>query len=373
MYILFCGGGTAGHVEPALAIAAIFKKRMPDIGIRFIGRSGGSENRRIEAEGYALQTLPLCGLQRKLSLRQIESITQTLRAVRLLKKQFKSDPPALVVGTGGYVSFPVLYAAASLGIKTAVHESNAVFGLTVRLLRKKMDVVMVNMPPEDKRMYKQTNILRVGMPVRQSITHISRAAARSALGLSEGDRLILSFGGSLGAQRINEVCIRLMEEYSAPSAHTYHIHGCGKRYYDSIAKTHARFCTSENRCRILPYIDDMPRLLRAADLVICRSGASTVAEVCAAGVPAVFIPSPHVTADHQYKNAKYLADAGACLLFREDELSDKQLQSAVRGLLQNAAQRAAMRKVIHTFSDKNTDDLIFRSLFSLISSNSAKK
>ena len=373
MYILFCGGGTAGHVEPALAIADLCKRRMPSLGIRFIGRAGGAENRRIEEAGYPLTTITISGLQRRLSLRQVRTVWQTLRCIQAVKRQLKADPPALVVGTGGYVCFPVIYAASSLGIPTVLHESNATPGLTVRMLSRRVDTLLVNLPLTDKRLSKGTRIERVGMPVRSDIASISRAQARRSLGLKDGEQLIVSFGGSLGAERINDVCLRLMASISEKHPSIHHIHGCGKRYYEALARSYPHFCTEGARCRIYPYLDQMPTLLRAADLVICRSGAATVAEVCAAAAPTIFIPSPHVTEDHQYKNAKYLADADACRLLREDDLTQEALEKTVRQILGDGALRARMRKVIHTFYDPMTDERIYRALLPHLSTNSAQK
>ncbi len=372
MYILLCGGGTAGHVEPALAIAEILRARIPTLDIRFIGRTDGEENRRILASGYALQTLPMQGLTRRLGHRQLTALWKTACAFRRLRQQWKKDPPALVLGTGGYVCFAPIRAAASLGIPTVLHESNATVGLAVRLLCRRTDKLLVNLPINDKRIQKYTTVLRVGMPVRSDIGQISRHTARERLGIAADETLIVSFGGSLGAERMNEVCLRFMQEISAPSAHIHHIHGCGRRYYDALRAQYPALCRAGGRCRIEPYLDDMPTLLRGADVVICRSGASTVAEVCAAGVPTLFIPSPHVTANHQYKNAKVIADAGGCMLLQEADLTQKDFNETVKHMLTNTVTRARMRKVIHTFFDKNTDEKIYRALCVYLSSNSAQ-
>ena len=361
MHVLFCGGGTAGHVEPALAIAELLKKHRPEVSSRFVLREGGRENRRVEEAGYPIHYLNVRGFDRRLSPRQLETLRLAMRAVREMKGRLREDPPALVVGTGGYVCLPVIYAATALHIPTVLHESNATPGLAVRLMAGRVDKLLFNLPGSEHTLRTRTYRATVGMPVRSDIGRIDRQTARRQLGLRVGQVLIVSFGGSLGAEAINRHCIKLMHDFSRYVPGIRHIHGCGHRYYDAVREEYPMLCY-EGRTTVKPYLTDMPRLLAAADIVIARSGAATIAELCAAGAASILIPSPNVAGNHQYKNAKRLEDKGACLLLEEKELTYRRLEDAVRTLLDDTAARRRMQTAAHSLFDPACERKILHEL-----------
>ncbi len=362
MYALFCGGGTVGHVEPAMAIAEILKRRVPSLEVRFVLRKDGKENVRVEKSGYPIHYIEVNGFDRRIGLHQFKTAGRMLRAVRTMKRMMEDDPPALVVGTGGYVSLPVVYAATCMNVPTVLHEANATPGLAVRLLSSRVDKILFNLGTTEKALRGHPYTATVGMPVREDISRQNREQARKRLGIRNGQQLIVSFGGSLGAETVNRLCLRLMHEFSLGSASIHHIHGCGHRYYERAKEEYPMLCGRQGRCTALPYLSNMPELLCAADVVIARSGAATVAEICAASAAAVLIPSPNVTGNHQYKNAKLLEQAGACRLLEEKQLTYPQLEGTVRELLTDTAARLHMRSLAHTFYDARTDEKIYNEL-----------
>ena len=253
-------------------------------------------------------------------------------AKRIIKK-FKPD---IVIGTGGYVCWPVISAAHSMGIFTVMHESNAVLGLSSRLLFKKVDLRLLGQNIEQK------GAEFVGNPIRKSFRELDRRSARAMLGLGAQELLIVSVGGSIGAERLNNACIELMRTYSIKNTRVHHIHSCGRRYYSELEKSLGAI--KNGRCKAVPYISDMQTYLHAADLVISRCGAMTLAEIGYCGTPSVLIPSPNVTNDHQRKNAEQFLKAGASLMIEEKDLDPATLRSAVDEILSSKSKRAYMGK-----------------------------
>lgn len=363
MKIILTGGGTAGHVEPALAVAKIMKKYDPACDILFIGRTGGKENDVVIRSGISLVTVPVRGMERKFTPKTVGTFFMTLRAIRKSEKIIRDFGADVVFGTGGYVSFPVVFAGIRRKIPTVLHESNATFGLTVRLLAKRVDKVLVNFPVE-----KSNDIVTVavGMPVRPEFSAVSRQDARECLHIGDGELLIVSFGGSLGAERMNEVCLSVMKHFSSSMPKIHHIHACGRRYYESIAGEYPSLCRENGRVRVVPYIDNMPVLLSAADMAVCRAGAATIAELAATATPSVLIPSPHVTDDHQTKNAKRAEDTGGCILLSEDTLTEETLTREIKKILGSASLRVHMRAGIHTLYDPKTEEKIANEILGCI-------
>lgn len=340
MNVIFCGGGTVGHISPALAIAKEFKKRDPSSRIAFIGRLGGSENEVIRRNGFDLYEIQISGLERKLTFRNLKVIKKALAAekesLRLLKS-FKADA---VIGTGGYVCFPVIRAASKLGIFTSIHESNASLGLSARLLSKKCDVLFLGTKSDIKR----KNTVYSGNPVREEFYQISKKEARSALKIPDDAFFILSLGGSVGAEAINKHCLEFMKSFSLKNDNVWHYHSSGKRYFEIIKATHSELLFKTKRCAVFPYIDKMELYLSAADLAISRCGAMTLAEIAASKTASILIPSPNVTGNHQAKNAISFVEAGAAILINESDLSKDALVKSTQRLLEN-------RKILNSMSE----------------------
>lgn len=322
MHILFAGGGTAGHINPALAIAGFVKEKHPDAKISYIGTANKLEAKLVPACGYDFYTIDVAGFQRKLTPKNIaknisaavKAVTSSIRAKKLLKEL----KPALVIGTGGYVSGPVLREAQKLGIKTAIHEQNAFPGVTTKMLAPGADRVMLAMPEAEKYLNLKNKPVITGNPVRQALLNISRDEARNKLGI--GDKpLILSFGGSLGARAINESVSSLIKWHNGSGKYR-HIHGTGKVGYDAMIASLSDVTLSDD-IDVKEYIYDMDICMAAADVVICRAGAITLSELQACGKAAILIPSPYVAENHQFHNAMTLKNAGAAEIIEEKDLN----------------------------------------------------
>jgi len=334
--ILFAGGGTAGHINPALAVAGYIKEHRPDAEISYIGTAEKLEAKLVPAAGYDFHTIEVAGFQRKISFK---SAIKNIKAARLAvtasidsKKLLRQLQPDLVVGTGGYVSGPVLKEAQRLGFKTAIHEQNAYPGVTTKMLAPKADRVMLAMPEAEKYLKCGKKPIITGNPVRGELLKMSREEARERLGI--GDKpLLLSFGGSLGARRINEAVTELIKRLGS-SGDFYHIHAAGSAGYKTMLEALGDTKLSEYT-DVREYINNMDVCMAAADLVICRAGAITLSELCCCGKPSVLIPSPYVAENHQYHNAMTLKKAGAAQLLEEKDLSGESLINAVEGLICN--------------------------------------
>lgn len=338
MKIIFACGGTAGHINPALAIAEEILKREPDAEILFIGSEDRMETELIPRAGYKIETIKITNLSRKISF---DSIVKNLKTVRNVfasiakcKAIFKEFKPDVVIGTGGYVCFPVVYAAHSMGIPSAIHESNAVPGLTTKLLESKADLILLGYE-ESKIHYNHLDKLVVtGTPVISDFCNECKCRTKRELGLDEDKPLVLSIFGSLGASKMNEVIKELIVE-SGENPGFNLIHSSGKSEYKSLVDfLRANAPDYESRgMYVREYIFNTAELMRAADLVICRAGASTLAEITASGTPAIIVPSPHVTNNHQEKNARLIENADAAKVILDSELGGTILLQEIEELL----------------------------------------
>ncbi|MBR4910637.1 MAG: undecaprenyldiphospho-muramoylpentapeptide beta-N-acetylglucosaminyltransferase [Clostridia bacterium] len=338
MHILFAGGGTAGHINPALAIAGYIREKHPDARISYIGTPDKLEAKLVPAKGYNFRTIEVSGFSRSLKpksiVKNIKAVSKAASASINARKILKELQPDIVVGTGGYVSGPVLREAAKLGIKTAIHEQNAYPGVTTKMLAKHVDAVMLAMPEAQKYMVLKNKPYITGNPVRGELLGASRDAARLALGLDERP-LLLSFGGSLGAKYIN-LAVEGLIEWHNNTGSFYHIHGTGKSGYETMLNDlKEKGITLSKEIDIREYIKNMDECMAAADLVISRAGAITLSEITALGKPAILIPSPYVAENHQFHNAMTLKRAGAAEIIEEKDLTSEKLIKVVEGLIEN--------------------------------------
>lgn len=362
MRLLLTGGGTAGHINPALAIAETVKKNDPTAEIAFVGIQTGKEADLIPREGYPLYFVESMGIRRSLSFSNIKAVWLALTSPysHQTTKILDDFQPDIVIGTGGYACWPIMAAAARRKIPTAVHESNALPGLTVRRLQKKVDKIWTNFKKTSDMLKEKEKIVRVGNPLRGGFGDITREAAKKKLGIADGRLLLLSFGGSLGAENMNRAVIRVMREFSAEHPEVLHVHAAGKRDY---AETKRLFCEAglqaHSNCILLEYIYDMPLRMAAADLVISRAGAMTLSELALMQKAGILVPSPYVADNHQYLNAKTLADAGAAVLTEEKDLPDGALLQSVRTLLADPEARSKMEQKIGLFADRNANRRIW--------------
>lgn len=369
MHILFAGGGTAGHINPALAVAGYIKEKHPDTKISYIGTAKKLEAKLVPEKGYDFYSIEVSGFQRSLTPVNIAknvkaavcAVTASIKARKLLKKL----NPDLVVGTGGYVSGPVLSQAAKLGFKTAIHEQNAYPGMTNKMLCCDVDRVMLAMPEAEKRFKLNKKPDIVGNPVRPELTKISREEARKKLGFDRRP-VILSFGGSLGAEKINRSIAELIK-YHNDSGKYYHIHATGKVGYEDMKNQLSDIKLSEN-IDLREYIRDMDVCMAAADIVICRAGAITLSELAVCRKPSILIPSPYVAENHQFHNAMTLKNVGAAEVIEEKELTGEKLISTVENMLSDNNKLETMSKNAKKIAIDDANERIYKVLMELVNS-----
>ncbi len=371
MNILFTCGGTAGHINPAVALARMFRER-DGANILFVGADGGMETRLVPKEGFALKTVTITNFRRSLkpsaighNLKTVANMAKSDRQAKAILDEFRPD---LVVGTGGYASYPVVKAAAKRSIPTAVHESNALPGLTTKALSKVCDVVMVGFAESREHYDHPEKVTVTGTPVRGEFFRYTRAEAREKLGIDDDRPLLLSYWGSLGAEVMDGYMADFIRAEQAAGAPFRHIHGAG-RDFARLTQTLAQSGTEDrpgSGLEIREYIYDMPLVMAAADLVLCRSGASTVSELAAIAKPSVLVPSPNVTADHQTRNARILSEAGGAVLLPEKECSGAKLYEVTYALLNDPARRADMSRKLSRLSTPDANEKIYETLKALL-------
>ena len=350
MNVIFTCGGTGGHINPAIAVANMWKERYPDSKILFIGANGGMEEKLVPKAGYELKTLPGGGLSRSLSISGIKKnakvVYNLFDSVNKCKKIIREFGADIVVGTGGYASFPALMAAGLLKIPSCVHESNAVPGLTTRLVERWADKILICFPQSAQYYKDQGKVQVVGMPVHRDFICGNKEKAREELGLDQRP-VILSAFGSLGAKAMNEMTADLMRMEKEAGYPYQHIHAAGKFGWEWLPKlVEEKGVVLENNDAIFlkEYIYNMPTVMTAADIVIGRAGASSCNEIAAAGVPCILIPSPNVTANHQEKNARALEANGAAVVVLEKDCTAEAVMEKIRQLLEDREAYQKMRQ-----------------------------
>mgnify|MGYP000983015784 FL=1 len=338
MRILFAGGGTAGHINPALAIAGYLKERQPDAQILYVGAKGGMEERLVPQAGYAFKSVTISGFQRKISWTNFKKNCKTLvrivTATQESKKIIREFKPDVCVGTGGYVSGPVIREAMKMGVPALIHEQNAYPGVTNKALSRNAARTMLAMADAEKYMEKGAHCVITGNPVRLSVLRADRTSARQRLGL-DNRPVILSFGGSLGARKINEPVADLLA-HTAKTDRFQHIHAYGQwgKWFPDLLREKGIDLAAHPNMDIREYINDMPDCLAAADLVICRAGAITLSELQAVGRASLIIPSPNVAENHQYHNAMSMVKRNAAWILEEKDLTGQTLIKKVEQLFQ---------------------------------------
>ena len=353
MNVIFTCGGTGGHINPAIAVANILKERHPDAKILFIGAKGHMEEKLVPAAGFDLVTLPGSGLSRKLNLAGIKknfnAVKCVVTAVGKCKKIIRDFGADVIVGTGGYASFPALLAGSQLKIPTIVHEANAVPGLTTKLAAGVATRVLVCFEESRKYYKKPDEVEVVGMPVRPEFFCGNKAAARAELGIADDKPLLVSAFGSLGAKVMNETMADMMVFAKADGFPFHHIHATGsfgKEWMPQRVKDNGVDYETEAMLDIREYIYNMPTVMAAADVIIGRAGSATCNEIAAAGVPCILIPSPNVTNNHQEKNARVLEEAGGAVVVLEKDCSPEQMYGEVKALLADDARREKMAEAL---------------------------
>ncbi len=344
MKILFAAGGTGGHINPALATAGEIRERYPDAEILFVGTKDKMEAKLVPAAGFDFATIKISGFQRKISIeniiRNLKTIFYLLFCTFSVKKILKKFKPDVVVGFGGYVSGPVVRTAAKMGIPTAIHEQNAYPGITNKTLAKIVDRVMLTAEEAEKYMQCKNPATVTGLPVRGEMLRADRDFARAKLGIRDDQKLILSMGGSLGAMTINNAMVDLITDNHKDDS-LYFIHAMGQYglWVPDKLKENGVDLNNAKNIEIREYISDMDVCMPAADVVVCRAGASSLSELQALGKASILVPSPNVAENHQYHNAMALVNKGAALIIEEKDLTKEKMQSLFETLTNDDTNR----------------------------------
>lgn len=340
MKVMISGGGTGGHIYPALALVRYIQSVDPTSEFLYIGTENGLENQIVKKEGIPFETIEIQGFKRSLSLYNVKTIQLFLKAIGRAKQLIREFQPDIVIGTGGYVCGAVVYAAAKLNIPTMIHEQNSVAGVTNKFLSHYVDKVAICFE-EVSQSFPKDKVVLTGNPRAQEIASLTKKEGiLSSYHLNEERPCVLIFGGSRGALTINQAFQEALPELNQRPYQVLYV--SGKYYYEEMQKTLAG--KVNDNISVQPYIDNMPDVLLHMDAVLARAGATTIAELTALGLPSILIPSPNVTNDHQTKNAQSLVNHHAAMMISDQQLTGETLVEALDDLMLNDEKRQQMHK-----------------------------
>ena len=374
MKVLLAGGGTAGHINPAIAIAGYIKQMEPDAEFLFIGNRDGMEQRLVSQAGFPIRSVVITGFKRSLSpknmIHNIKTVHYSFESRRNAKKIIREFDPDICIGTGGYVSGPVILAACDLGYKAVIHEQNAYPGVTNKMLAKSVSRVLLANEDAKSRFTDKAKFVLTGNPIRPAIIDTKHDEAKQRLGLDDARPIILSFGGSLGAECINKSMAELIAR-SAKDQKYYHIHAYGQQgtWMPDLLKSKGVDLNHCDNLDIRQYIDNMNDCLAACDLVISRAGAITLSEIQAKGRPAVLIPSPFVAENHQYHNAMSMVNKKAAKLIEQADLSGELLIKTVDSMLTDPAVLQEYRRNAQSMAITDANERIYQTIKEVLSEN----
>ena len=372
MKVVIAAAGTAGHINPGLAIAKKIQEEQKDSKIMFIGTTRGLENDLVPRAGYELKTIDAYGLSKKISIDNIKNMIKTLKGFGESKKILKEMKPDIVIGTGGYICGATISAAHRLKIPTVLHESNAFPGKAVKMLAKKTDTILVSFEDAIDRIKHAKKIVYTGTPVKikkQNYTEEQKAEIIKKVGLNYQMPMVLVFGGSQGARRINQAIMEIIklglnEKYQM-------IWATGPKQYDIIKEElendHKNINHIKNM-KIFPYIYNMEEIMNVVDIIVARSGAMTITEIANLGKPSILVPLPNVSHDHQLYNAKVLQNIGAANIILDNELTGEKLNANIEKIVLNKEQSKKMGEMALTVATDHTEDKIFEQIIETIHS-----
>ena len=367
MKVLFAGGGTGGHINPALAIAKTIKSKNKDAKILFVGNETSIEQKLVENAGFDIKFIKVSGFLRKLTFKNIKTFINYEKSKKMCKKIISDFKPDIVIGTGGYVSAPVLKCAQNMGIKTVIHEQNAFPGMTTKMLSKKADKIFISFKSSKKYFEDKNKIILSGNPLNPDFIFTNRSMARKKLGLCDDDFYVLSFAGILGAREINKVMASLLvkaqKEKKFKILHA--VGSFGMKWMPEKLKENG-FDENDKSAKISEFIYDMPIQMAASDLIIARAGAITLGEITAMGKPSIIIPSPNVTNNHQYHNAKSLFDNNACIMIEEKDMSADVVYNQVINLINDKKRLDEIGKNAQQMALLEATEIIYHNVFDML-------
>ena len=332
MKVLITGGGTGGHVYPALSIADELKKKYNKVEIMFVGTNRGLEADVVPKAGYSFKAIEVKGFRRKLSLDTLKTFGLMFKGYFQAGKLIKQFKPDVIVGTGGYVSGPVVMQGVFRGVRTLIHEQNAIPGVTVKILSRFVDKVLLSYEESEKYFKKKNHLVVTGNPVRNAFGHLDKKACRQKLGLTHPT--LFSVGGSGGAKCINDAALSLIQAYNGSDINIIHV--TGKRYFDAfVERIEEKGLILEDNIKVLKYVYNMPEYMVASDLMLSRSGALTLSEIAMVGTPSILIPSPNVAHNHQEHNARVYEKHGAAIMLKENDIKEQTVYQIVKEHLPN--------------------------------------
>jgi UDP-N-acetylglucosamine--N-acetylmuramyl-(pentapeptide) pyrophosphoryl-undecaprenol N-acetylglucosamine transferase len=357
--IVLTGGGTGGHIYPALAIGRYCQQQEPNTELLYIGSDTGLERDIVPKAGVAFEAIRVSGFRRKVSLSNLQTVWHFVRAVSRSKKLLRRFKPDVVIGTGGYVCGPVMYAAAQLNIPTMIHEQNVLPGLTNRFLSRYADVAAVSFPGGEKYFTKSPKVVYTGNPRASEVIHANPVAARERLGIKNDVPIVVFVGGSRGARALTELMIAMAPLWQVEETFQV-VYVTGAPYYETtVTKIQKHMDKLKGKLIVVPYVDQFPDLLAASSLVVCRSGASSIAELTAFGIPSIQVPSPNVTNNHQEANARRLVEAGAAEMVLERDLHAINLSMRIRKLMGVSPELLKMRESAKAIGKPDSAQVIY--------------
>ena len=370
MRVIISAAGTGGHINPGIAIANKIREKNKGSEIIFIGTNRGLENDLVPRAGYKLKTIDAYGLKKELSLQNVKHIISTLKSKKDVKKIFDDFKPDLVIGTGGYICGPVFSVATSRKIPTMLHESNAYPGRAVKMFSKKVDTILVGFEETKERLEGCKKVVVTGTPTKIKKLNISTQRKKKMLeelGIKNDLPIVLIFGGSQGARKINESVIQLalnkkIEKYQI-------IWATGTKQYDIVKEEFEKNSININNIKnvkAIPYIYNMEELINISDLLVCRSGAMTITEICIVGKPAIFIPLPSISANRQEDNARVLKKIGAAKIILNQEVNGNNLSEEIESIIEDKQELEEMGKVANSIAPNNVEEKIYHEIEKLL-------
>lgn len=365
MRVVLSGGGTGGHIYPALAIAKQCAAEYPGTEFLYIGGQKGLESSLVPKENIPFEAINITGFRRKLSAENLKTVVRFLRGVGTSKKLLKQFKPDVVIGTGGYVCGPVVYAASKLGIPSIIHEQNAIPGLTNKFLSKYASTVALSFEGMENAFPGAKNIIFTGNPRATTVYEADKTKGYSALGLIPGTPIVLVVGGSRGAKAINDAMIQMAPMLSSLE-HVRFVYVTGETYYEPTVEAIKAKTGNLPRClQVLPYVHNMPEVLASTSLIVNRAGASFLAEITSLGIPSILIPSPNVTNNHQEKNARMLEKAGAAEVILEPELNGQSLFGSIERIMQDISRQVTMSTASRRLGKPDSAHLLVEEIYRL--------